>query len=103
MIREQDLVIDLTTHWTGLACLAIFFVAYGLVIAEEAEMRKSKPVLTRGGVGSILSIGPAAGVALMGQAREAHTFTSHLKWSWAVAVGYVASIAVHRVINASLF
>nr|WP_298687361.1 sodium:proton antiporter NhaD [uncultured Dongia sp.] len=59
--------------------------------------------LTCGVGGSILSIGSAAGVALMGQARAAYTFTSHLKWSWAIAAGYVASIAVHRLINASLF
>lgn len=59
--------------------------------------------LTSGVGGSILSIGSAAGVALMGQARGLYTFSSHLKWSWAVAAGYVASIAVHLLINARLF
>ncbi|WP_374384800.1 sodium:proton antiporter NhaD [Dongia sp.] len=59
--------------------------------------------LTCGVGGSILSIGSAAGVALMGQARGVYTFMSHLKWSWAVALGYVAAIAVHRFINAGLF
>ena len=59
--------------------------------------------LTCGVGGSLLSIGSAAGVALMGQARGTYTFMSHLKWSWAVALGYVASILVHLSLNASLF
>jgi Na+/H+ antiporter NhaD/arsenite permease-like protein len=59
--------------------------------------------LTCGVGGSILSIGSAAGVALMGQSRGLYTFSSHLKWSWAVALGYVASIGVHLVVNARLF
>jgi Na+/H+ antiporter NhaD/arsenite permease-like protein len=59
--------------------------------------------LTCGVGGSMLSIGSAAGVALMGQSRGLYTFSSHLKWSWAVALGYVASIGTHLVINARLF
>ena len=59
--------------------------------------------LTCGVGGSMLSIGSAAGVALMGQARGIYTFTSHLKWSWAVALGYVASILCHLWLNAALF
>ncbi len=48
--------------------------------------------LTAGVGGSLLSIGSAAGVALMGQARGHYTFFGHLKWSWAIALGYAASI-----------
>jgi Na+/H+ antiporter NhaD/arsenite permease-like protein len=59
--------------------------------------------LTCGVGGSILSIGSAAGVALMGQAKGIYTFSSHLKWSWAIAAGYAASIVAHRIINAHLF
>ena len=59
--------------------------------------------LTAGTGGSLLSIGSAAGVALMGLARGSYTFRSHLKWTWAVALGYVAAIAAHLVINAGLF
>ncbi|WP_239988771.1 sodium:proton antiporter NhaD [Paramagnetospirillum kuznetsovii] len=59
--------------------------------------------LTAGVGGSLLSIGSAAGVALMGQARGVYTFGSHLKWSWAVAAGYGGSIAVHQLINAGTF
>jgi len=59
--------------------------------------------LTAGVGGSLLSIGSAAGVALMGQARGQYTFFSHLKWTPVIALGYVASVAAHLWINASLF
>ena len=59
--------------------------------------------LTCGVGGSLLSIGSAAGVALMGTARGQYTFMSHLKWSWAVALGYGASIWAHMLVNAGLF
>jgi len=55
--------------------------------------------LTAGVGGSMLSIGSAAGVALMGQARGSYTFFSHLKWTPAIAAGYAASIWVHMLIN----
>ena len=59
--------------------------------------------LTAGVGGSMLSIGSAAGVALMGQARGAYTFFSHLRWTPAIALGYAASIGAHMWLNASLF
>lgn len=59
--------------------------------------------LTAGVGGSLLSIGSAAGVALMGQAQGVYTFMSHLKWIWAVALGYAASIWVHFLVNQALF
>lgn len=55
--------------------------------------------LTTGVGGSLLSIGSAAGVALMGQARGVYTFFAHLKWAWAIALGYAASIWVHYLVN----
>lgn len=57
--------------------------------------------LTAGVGGSLLSIGSAAGVALMGQARGQYTFFSHLKWMPAIAVGFALSIWVHLLINKS--
>lgn len=59
--------------------------------------------LTCGTGGSLLAIGSAAGVALMGQARGVYSFSSHLKWTWAVALGYIAAIYTHLWINAALF
>ena len=55
--------------------------------------------LTTGVGGSLLSVGSAAGVALMGQARGIYTFGAHLRWTWAVAIGYAASIGTHLLLN----
>ena len=55
--------------------------------------------LTAGVGGSMLSVGSAAGVALMGQARGMYTFFRHLKWTPIIALGYAASIWVHLLIN----
>jgi len=59
--------------------------------------------LTAGVGGSLLSIGSAAGVALMGQAHGSYTFFGHLKWAPVVALGYAASIAAHMYFNSRLF
>jgi NhaD family Na+/H+ antiporter len=59
--------------------------------------------LTAGVGGSLLSIGSAAGVALMGQAHGSYTFFGHLKWTPVIALGYAASIATHMFINQHLF
>jgi Na+/H+ antiporter NhaD/arsenite permease-like protein len=54
--------------------------------------------LTAGVGGSLLSIGSAAGVALMGQARGVYTFVA-TSWAWSVALGYIrasGSIFINR-------
>jgi Na+/H+ antiporter NhaD/arsenite permease-like protein len=56
--------------------------------------------LTAGVGGSLLSIGSAAGVALMGQSKGRYTFFTHLKWTPAIAAGYFASILAHYLVNA---
>ncbi len=58
--------------------------------------------LTAGTGGSMLAIGSAAGVALMGTARGVYTFGAHLKWTPVIALGYVASILCHLAINRAL-
>ncbi|MBL4910130.1 MAG: sodium:proton antiporter NhaD [Alteromonadaceae bacterium] len=58
--------------------------------------------LTAGVGGSLLSIGSAAGVALMGQARGYYTFFSHLKWTPVIALGYAASVYVHLLLNSHM-
>lgn len=55
--------------------------------------------LTCGVGGTMLSIGSAAGVALMGVARGYYTFFSHLKWTPVIMLGYAASVAVHFWLN----
>lgn len=59
--------------------------------------------LTAGVGGSLLSIGSAAGVALMGSARGIYTFGRHLVFTPIIALGYAASIAVHMLVNARFF
>ena len=58
--------------------------------------------LTAGVGGSLLSVGSAAGVALMGQSKGVYTFFSHLKWTWAIALGYAASIGCHMLLAGML-
>ena len=59
--------------------------------------------LTAGVGGSLLSIGSAAGVALMGASKGNYTFIGHLKWSPVILLGYIASIVAHMMINQYLF
>ncbi|WP_036306275.1 sodium:proton antiporter NhaD [Methyloglobulus morosus] len=59
--------------------------------------------LTAGVGGSLLAVGSAAGVGLMGQAKGIYTFTSHLKWTPAIALGYLSSIAMHFLLNGRYF
>jgi len=59
--------------------------------------------LTAGVGGSMLSIGSAAGVAVMGSAKGVYTFFAHMKWSWAIMLGYLASIATHFMVNSAAF
>jgi Na+/H+ antiporter NhaD/arsenite permease-like protein len=58
--------------------------------------------LTAGTGGSLLSIGSAAGVAVMGQAKGMYTFMGHLKWTPVIALGYAAGIYAHFLLNSRL-
>jgi len=72
------------------------------ILTMEPEMSKAQwllVTLTAGVGGSMLSIGSAAGVAVMGQARGYYTFIKHLKWSPVIALGYIASIYTHLWLN----
>lgn len=55
--------------------------------------------LTAGVGGSLLSVGSAAGVALMGVARGQYTFFSHMKWFPAILAGYGAAVGLHFLMN----
>jgi Na+/H+ antiporter NhaD/arsenite permease-like protein len=59
--------------------------------------------LTLGVGGSLLAIGSAPGIGLMGQAKGQYTFSSHMKWLPAVLLGYFAAIGVHFLVNAGSF
>lgn len=58
--------------------------------------------LTAGVDGSLLLIGFEAEVALMGQASGVYTLFDHWKWIWAVALGYITSVATHLWLNADV-
>ena len=76
------------------------------VLTMQPEMSHGQWLLitlTAGVGGSLLSIGSAAGVALMGQARGYYTFIGHLKWAPAIMLGYIASIWVHLWLNKASF
>lgn len=59
--------------------------------------------LTAGVGGSLLAIGSAAGVGLMGQMKGAYSFGAHLKWMPAILLGFIASIAAHFLLNGRYF
>lgn len=59
--------------------------------------------LTAGTGGSLLSIGSAAGVAVMGVKRDMYTFMAHLKWTPVIALGYFCSIGAWLFIARWLF
>ncbi len=72
------------------------------VLTMDPEMNQFEWLLitlTTGVGGSLLSIGSAAGVALMGVARGQYTFFSHLKWTPVIALSYAAAIYVHFLVN----
>jgi Na+/H+ antiporter NhaD/arsenite permease-like protein len=76
------------------------------VLAMSPEMDQGQwllVTLTAGVGGSMLSIGSAAGVAVMGQAPGIYTFFAHLKWAWVIALGYAASIGAHFLVNGDKF
>ena len=75
-------------------------VMYG-VLAMMPDMSQAQWLLITlavGAGGSILSIGSAAGVALMGQAREHYTFFYHLRWTPAILAGYACGVGTHLLL-----
>ncbi len=75
------------------------------VLTMNPEMSQGQWMLitlSTGIGGSLVSIGSAAGVVLMGLVRNHYTFMNHLRWAWIIAIAYVASIATHLWVNAAL-
>jgi len=59
--------------------------------------------LTLGVGGSLLAIGSAPGIGLLGISKGHYTFASHMRWSPVILLGYFASIGVHFLVNARFF
>ena len=90
--------------------LSSAFIDNGTLMFAVLNMHPGLPhgqwlllTLTLGVGGSLLAIGSAPGVGLLGQIKEDYTFGYHMKWMPAILLGYVASIAVHFWVNASYF
>ncbi len=108
-LASEWMYIDLGATWANILVGILSAIVDNIpvmfaVLAMNPDMSHGQwllVTLTAGVGGSLLSIGSAAGVALMGQARGIYTFFSHLKWSWAIGLGYAASIWVHLWINSA--
>ncbi|MBM2813183.1 MAG: sodium:proton antiporter, partial [Chloroflexi bacterium] len=98
-------MIDLTSHWVGIAALSIFVGAYALVILEERlALRKSIPVLVGAGLIWVL-IGVA--YAQMGDSSAAGQALRHNLVDYAelflfliVAMTYVNTMQERGVFDA---
>jgi Na+/H+ antiporter NhaD/arsenite permease-like protein len=89
---------------------AVFALAWGavdnllgmlLALEMAPQMNGQQALFTTfafGIGGSLLSIGSAAGIVAMRRARDVYTFTTHLRWSWAIALGYAAGLGVHALV-----
>lgn len=67
------------------------------VLKANPDMDKAQwmlVTLTAGVGGSLISFGSAAGVGVMGKLKDIYTFSSHMKYSWMILLGYFVSIAV---------
>lgn len=90
--------------------LSSAFIDNGTLMFAVLSMHPDLPpgqwlllTLTLGVGGSLLAIGSAPGVALLGQIKEGYTFAFHMRWMPVILLGYFASIAVHFWINAKYF
>jgi Na+/H+ antiporter NhaD/arsenite permease-like protein len=96
--------IDLTSHWIGYTAIAIFILAYSLVILEEQlHLRKSKPVLLAAGLIWIL-IAAYYGSNGMPHAAEVairHNFLEYaeLFFFLLVAMTYINALLERDVFN----
>jgi Na+/H+ antiporter NhaD/arsenite permease-like protein len=90
--------------------LSSAFIDNGTLMFAVLNMHPDLPpgqwlllTLTLGVGGSLLAIGSAPGVGLLGQIKEGYTFGYHMRWMPVILLGYIASIAVHFWINARYF
>jgi Na+/H+ antiporter NhaD/arsenite permease-like protein len=90
--------------------LSSAFIDNGTLMFAVLSMHPNIPAgqwllltLTLGVGGSLLAIGSAPGVGLLGQMKGGYTFGYHLKWFPVILLGYFVSIAVHFWINARYF
>ena len=106
-LSQQSLsqpTLDLTGHWAGFAALAIFALAYLLVIAEEAiHLRKSKPVVVAAGLIWVLlaAVYTRLGLSEVLEGALRHVFLEYaeLLLFLLVAMTYVNALEERRVFD----
>ncbi len=97
----------LANVWIGLSSA---FIDNGTLMFAVLSMHPNLPIgqwllltLTLGVGGSLLAIGSAPGVGLLGQVKGVYTFGYHLRWFPIILLSYFLSIAVHFWVNARYF
>ncbi|MDF9391775.1 MULTISPECIES: sodium:proton antiporter NhaD [Methylococcus] len=90
--------------------LSSAFVDNGTLMFAVLSMHPELPegqwllvTLTLGVGGSLLAIGSAPGIALLGMTRGQYSFSSHLKWCPVILLGYFAAIGAHLIVNSRFF
>ena len=90
--------------------LSSAFVDNGTLMFAVLSMHPDIPpgqwlllTLTLGVGGSLLSIGSAPGIGLLGITKGRYSFLVHLKWFPAILAGYLAAIGTHFLVNARFF
>lgn len=90
--------------------LSSAFVDNGTLMFAVLSMHPDIPpgqwlllTLTLGVGGSLLAIGSAPGIGLLGVTKGRYSFMAHLKWCPVILLGYFASIGVHFLVNARFF
>ena len=104
---SESMYTGLGATWTNISAGAISAVVDNIpvmfaILGMNPDMDTFQWLLitlTAGVGGSLLSVGSAAGVALMGTSKGLYTFVSHLRWTWAIALGYACSIWLHFLVN----
>lgn len=90
--------------------LSSAFIDNGTLMFAVLSMHPNLPpgqwlllTLTLGVGGSLLAIGSAPGVGLLGQIKQGYSFGYHMRWMPVILLGYFASIAAHFWVNARFF
>ncbi len=90
--------------------LSSAFVDNGTLMFAVLNMHPDLPqgqwllvTLTLGVGGSLLAIGSAPGIGLLGMSKGKYSFASHMKWCPVILLGYFAAVAVHFMVNSRFF
>ena len=90
--------------------LSSAFVDNGTLMFAVLNMHPDLPqgqwllvTLTLGVGGSLLAIGSAPGIGLLGLGKGQYTFGTHMRWCPVILLGYAAAVGVHFIVNARFF